>query len=197
MRHNWYTQYLNSLWPSYATWRNRSGSTLAEVGVSCLAAPSHYMKQWLFSWLMPGNIHLRAVLTRDTSALHRVHDRNTMKNCWFEKTRFVPLCKFCPKMVEKCISFRYEYELKTTVESINLLYKHHNSPVPCSTMHQFITKMSTILLQNRALWVISLMHCRICEIDQLLHNFTLLQLLPIKSHKGLTAILDPINGSDW
>ena len=81
-------------------------------------------------------------------------------------------------------------------ESIDLLYKHHNSPVPYPTMHQFKTKMCTFLLQNRALCVISLIHCRICEIDQLLHNFTRSQLLPIKSLKGLIAILDSINGSD-
>ena len=39
---------LNSLWPSDAIWRLRSGSTLALVMAWCLTAPSHYLNQcWL------------------------------------------------------------------------------------------------------------------------------------------------------
>ena len=39
---------LNSLWPSDAIWRQRSGSTLAQVMACCLLAPSHYLNQrWL------------------------------------------------------------------------------------------------------------------------------------------------------
>ena len=49
--------------------------------------------------------------------------------------------------------------------------KPHNAPVPYPTMHQFITEMCTILLQNRALWVIFLMHRGICEIDHLILLF--------------------------
>ena len=39
----------NSLGPSDATWRQRSGSTLAQVMACCLTAPSHYLNQ---SWLI-------------------------------------------------------------------------------------------------------------------------------------------------
>ena len=82
-------------------------------------------------------------------------------------------------------------------ESIDLLHKSSNAPVPYPTMHQFITEMCTILLQNHALWVISLVHSGICE-KELIHNFSLSQLLPIKNHRQrLTALLDSINGSDW
>ena len=58
-------------------------------------------------------------------------------------------------------------------ESIDLLYKPHNAPVPYPTIHHYITKMCTILflLQNHAFWVIFLMHCGICEIDQSIHFF--------------------------
>ena len=39
---------VNTLWPSDATWRHRSGSTLAQVMACCLTAPSHYLNQcWL------------------------------------------------------------------------------------------------------------------------------------------------------
>ena len=58
-------------------------------------------------------------------------------------------------------------------ESIDLLHKPHNAQVPYLTMNQFITEMCTLLLQNHALWVISPTHCGLCEIDQLIHNFTL------------------------
>ena len=40
--------FLNSLWPSDAIWRHRSGSTLAQVMACCLTATSHYLNQcWL------------------------------------------------------------------------------------------------------------------------------------------------------
>ena len=39
---------VNSLWPNDAIWRQRSGSTLAQVMACCLTAPSHYLNQcWL------------------------------------------------------------------------------------------------------------------------------------------------------
>ena len=39
---------INSLWPSDAIWRHRSGSTLAQVMACYLTAPSHYLNQcWL------------------------------------------------------------------------------------------------------------------------------------------------------
>ena len=39
---------VNSLWPSDTIWRQRSGSTLAQVMAWCLTAPSHYLNQcWL------------------------------------------------------------------------------------------------------------------------------------------------------
>ena len=42
------TPMINSLWPSDAIWRQRSGSTLAQVMACCLTAPSHYLNQcWL------------------------------------------------------------------------------------------------------------------------------------------------------
>ena len=41
-------QWVNSLWPSDAIWRHRSGSTLVQVMAWCLTAPSHYLNQcWL------------------------------------------------------------------------------------------------------------------------------------------------------
>ena len=41
-------QWVNSLWPSDAILRPKSGSTLAQVMARCLTAPSHYLNQcWL------------------------------------------------------------------------------------------------------------------------------------------------------
>ena len=40
--------FINSLWPRDAIWRQRSGSTLAQVMAWCLVAPSHSLNQcWL------------------------------------------------------------------------------------------------------------------------------------------------------
>ena len=36
---------INTPWPNGATWRQRSGLTLAQVMACCLAAPSHYLNQ--------------------------------------------------------------------------------------------------------------------------------------------------------
>ena len=56
------TPLLNALWPSYDLWRQRSGSTLAQVMACCLTAPSHYLNQcwriinevqWHSYWEMP------------------------------------------------------------------------------------------------------------------------------------------------
>ena len=39
---------VNSLWPSDAIWRQKSGSTLTQVMACCLKVPSHYLNQcWL------------------------------------------------------------------------------------------------------------------------------------------------------
>ena len=41
-------QWVNWLWPCDTIWRQRSGSTLAQVMAWCLMAPSHYLNQcWL------------------------------------------------------------------------------------------------------------------------------------------------------
>ena len=50
---------INSLWPSDTIWRQRSGSTLAQVMACCLTAPSHYLNQ---CWLMSSDIHIRPIL---------------------------------------------------------------------------------------------------------------------------------------
>ena len=36
---------INTLWPTDAIWRHRSGSTLAQAMACCLMAPSHYLNQ--------------------------------------------------------------------------------------------------------------------------------------------------------
>ena len=53
---------INSLGPSDAIWRHRSGSTLAQVMACCLTAPSHYLNQcWLIiSKVRSSDAHLRA-----------------------------------------------------------------------------------------------------------------------------------------
>ena len=78
----------NSLWPSDAIWRQRSGSTLAQVMACCLTAPSHYLNQcWLINkvqWhLSEGNF------TTDTSAMGLLPDQQNcrlhMRQEWRER----------------------------------------------------------------------------------------------------------------
>ena len=52
---------INSLWPSDAIWRHRSGSAWSPVMACCLMAPSHYLNQcWLVSEESCG-MHQRAI----------------------------------------------------------------------------------------------------------------------------------------
>ena len=59
---------INSLRPSDAIWRHRSGSTLAQVMACCLAAPSHYLNH---CWLIISKVQWHSSegnFVRDTSA---------------------------------------------------------------------------------------------------------------------------------
>ena len=61
-------RWVNSLWPSDAIWRHRSGSTLALVMACCLKAPSHYLNQ---CWLIVSKVQWHSSegnFTKDTSA---------------------------------------------------------------------------------------------------------------------------------
>ena len=63
-------QWVNSLWPSDAIWRQMSGSTLAQVMACCLTAPSHYLNQ---CWLIIRKVEWYASkgkFTRDNSAIN-------------------------------------------------------------------------------------------------------------------------------
>ena len=60
----------NFLGPSDAIWRQRSGSTLAQVMACCLMAPSHYLNQ---CWLIIRKVEWhssKGKFTRDTSAIN-------------------------------------------------------------------------------------------------------------------------------
>ena len=46
-------QWVNSLWPSVAIWRHRSGSALVQVMACCRTAPSHYLN---LCWLIIGKV---------------------------------------------------------------------------------------------------------------------------------------------
>ena len=62
-------RWFNWLRPSDVIWRHRSGSTLAQVMVCCLTAPSHYLNQ---CWLLISKVHRHSFeynFTRDTSAI--------------------------------------------------------------------------------------------------------------------------------
>ena len=74
----------NSLWPSDAIWRQRSGSTLAQVMACCLTAPSHYLTQ---CWLIISKVQwhsFKGKFTRHTSAINHW---NYLEN-WVPKISF-------------------------------------------------------------------------------------------------------------
>ena len=63
-------QFVNSLGPSDAKWRQISGSTLARVMACCLTAPSHYLSQ---CWLIISKVQWhssKGKFTRDNPAIN-------------------------------------------------------------------------------------------------------------------------------
>ena len=61
---------VDSLGPSDAIWRQRSGSSLAQVMACCLMAPTHYLNQ---CWLCISKVEwhsFKRKFTRDTSAIN-------------------------------------------------------------------------------------------------------------------------------
>ena len=79
--HQYTFKILNSFKPSDAIWRQRTGSTLAQVMACCLTAPSHYLNQ---CWLIISKVLWRSCednFTRDTSAINH---HNKLEN-YFSK----------------------------------------------------------------------------------------------------------------
>ena len=71
---------VNSLWPSDTIWRQRSGSTLAQVMACCLMAPSHYLNQcWLINspvTFILGQFHKRFLNYQSLKSVWKLHIQN-------------------------------------------------------------------------------------------------------------------------
>ena len=90
-------QWVYTLWPSDAIWRQRSGSTLAQVMACCLTAPSHYLNQ---CWLIISEVQWHSYkgnFTRDASTINPLNlFQNYMSkiSCKFPRGQWVnQLCK--------------------------------------------------------------------------------------------------------
>ena len=76
---------INSLWPSDAIWRQRSGSTLAQVMACCLTAPSHYLNQcWLIIsevqvTFILGQFHKRCLNHQSLKSVWKLHTKLSFK----------------------------------------------------------------------------------------------------------------------
>ena len=77
---NWYSTTLapgiNSLMPSDAIWRQRTGSTLAQVMACCLTAPSHYLNQ---CWLIISKV---LWLSCERNFASRCPNHQSLKSVW-------------------------------------------------------------------------------------------------------------------
>ena len=65
-----FLDYFNSFGPSDAIWRQRSGSTLAQVMACCLTAPSHYLNQCSLMISKIQSHSSNVNFTRDTSVIN-------------------------------------------------------------------------------------------------------------------------------
>ena len=72
---------INSLWPGDAIWRQRSGSTLAQVMACCLTAPSHYLNQ---CWLIIGGVTWHSSQGISLRQCEDTNRWNKIENCSFK-----------------------------------------------------------------------------------------------------------------
>ena len=74
-------QWVNSLGPNYAIWRQRSGSTLAQVMACCLTAPSHYLNQ---CWLIIRKAQWYSSEDNFRSDISATNHWNKLENCSYK-----------------------------------------------------------------------------------------------------------------
>ena len=70
-------KWFNSLCPSDAMWRHRSGSTLAQVMAWCLMAPSHYLNQY---WLIVSGVLWHWHYANFTGEAHDIYPWHQYEN---------------------------------------------------------------------------------------------------------------------
>ena len=68
--------FLNSLGPSDAIWRQKSGSTLVQVMACCLTAPSHYLNQ---CWLIISKVSWHSFEGNFTAGISAINQCNWLK----------------------------------------------------------------------------------------------------------------------
>ena len=78
---------VNSLWPSDAIWRHRSGSTLVQIMVCCLTAPSHYLNQ---CWLIISEVLWHSPEGNFTWNAQDMYPWREFENCLFKITSTSP-----------------------------------------------------------------------------------------------------------
>ena len=71
------TEQINSLWPSDARWRQRFGSTLAQVMDCCLTAPTHYLNQ---CWLIISEVQWHSYSGNFTTDASTINHYNLFKS---------------------------------------------------------------------------------------------------------------------
>ena len=79
----WQHYLMNSLWPNNVIWWHRSGSTLAQVMVCWLTAPSHYLNQ---CWYLISEVKRYWPESNFTVSVQPTMLCNKFENCTFEIT---------------------------------------------------------------------------------------------------------------
>ena len=99
---------INSLWPSDAIWRHRSGSSLTQVMPCCQMAWHNYQNQcWLivseFLWHLPEGSFTGNLQFKFTAASPRSQWVNLRLTMW-NKTCHKPLVAFCEEISHRVIT---------------------------------------------------------------------------------------------
>ena len=105
---SWWSDKINSLWPSDTIWWHGSGSTLAQVMACCLTAPSHYLNQ---CWPI-----IRKVLW---------HSLEEMFNIFVLDVSF----KFHDLRLQPHLPGANELNARTSADKVRVMYKQLSEPL--------------------------------------------------------------------
>ena len=113
---------INSLWPSDAIWRHRSGSILVQVMACCLTAPSHYLNQ---CWLIVSKALWHSSegnFSRDNSAINHLNlFENHSSKIQSKPTRGQWVNSYIDVLVQDCsISRVLDMEISVLHKAINM-----------------------------------------------------------------------------
>ena len=119
-------------------WRQRSGSTLAQVMACCLTASSHYLKQY---WLIISKVQYHSIAGcaapatlqlrhngRNCISNHQPHEcfYSTVYSDWSKKTSKLRITGLCAW--NSPVTGEFPAQMASNAENVSIWWRHHACP---------------------------------------------------------------------